>query len=412
MRSKIHKLFIFAFVTAAFGLGQTASAQGTGEGSLGGTYNLDTAASEDSREVLEYVVRGRNLSASEKADLERKLKAPESVTITVRGSEVSVSTSGAAAPAVIRADGVGRSSVTANGDPVSVKAELNGGVLTISSLGSGSDYTLIFKPLDGGQSMKVTRRITTSYLSETVFTDSLYRREGGFASTTDSGGGYDEDNERGDDDAGYSDSGSGVVFNPSPDSSAGRRSPDSPRRRPARMGNFVIPTGTIVTGSLNTLVTTRASQENDRFSLTVQSPARYSGAVIEGYLSDVERTGKIAGRSRVTFNFETITLNNGRRFDFAGVLQAITDENGRAIKINSEGEARSRSRTRETAKRSGIGAGLGAIIGGLLGGGKGALIGATIGAGAGAGSMIPGKRDELEIPEGSRFTIQATGNGR
>ncbi|REJ79581.1 MAG: hypothetical protein DWQ47_00340 [Acidobacteria bacterium] len=145
--------------------------------------------------------------------------------------------------------------------------------------------------------------------------------------------------------------------------------------------------------------------------MRVESPVEFRGAVIEGYVSDIERTGKVTGRSKITFNFESIVLADGRRYDFAGVLERITDEEGDEIGLNDEGEARTGSRTKETVKRSGIGAGIGAVLGAILGGGKGAVIGATIGAGAGAGSMIPGGRKDLEIGPDDTLSVRSTGPG-
>jgi hypothetical protein len=150
------------------------------------------------------------------------------------------------------------------------------------------------------------------------------------------------------------------------------------------------------------------TQNNDRFRLTVQSPDEYRGATIEGYVSGVGRSGQISGRSNVTFNFETITLRDGKRYDFAGYLQSIKDQNGKDVRIDTEGTAKSDSQTKETAKRGGIGAGLGAIIGAIAGGGKGAAIGAIIGGGAGAGSVIVQGREDLQLMKGTLMTIQST----
>jgi len=52
------------------------------------------------------------------------------------------------------------------------------------------------------------------------------------------------------------------------------------------------------------------------------------------------------------------------------------------------------------------------IIGGIAGGGKGAAIGAAVGAGAGAGSVIVQGRDDLELDNGTEFTIHTTNNTR
>jgi hypothetical protein len=122
----------------------------------------------------------------------------------------------------------------------------------------------------------------------------------------------------------------------------------------------------------------------------------------------VGRSGRVSGSSNITFNFETITLRDGRRYDFAGYLQAIKDQNGKTVKVDTEGTAKGDSQTKETAKRGGIGAGAGAILGAIIGGGKGAVLGAIIGGGAGAGSVIAQGRDDVQLMQGSTITIQAS----
>jgi hypothetical protein len=133
---------------------------------------------------------------------------------------------------------------------------------------------------------------------------------------------------------------------------------------------------------------------------------------VEGYISGINRSGKVSGRSQITFNFERITLRNGQTYEFAGFLQSVTDQNGKTVKIDTEGTAKGDSQTKETVKRGGIGAGLGAIIGAIAGGGKGAAIGAIIGGGAGAGSVIVQGKDDLELKKGSMITVTASAPNR
>jgi len=140
----------------------------------------------------------------------------------------------------------------------------------------------------------------------------------------------------------------------------------------------------------------------------VQSPDAFRGATIEGFVTGVGRSGRVSGRSNVTFNFETITLRNGERYDFAGYLQSLKDHTGKVVKIDPEGTVKGGSQSKQTAKRGGIGAGIGAIIGAIAGGGTGAAIGAVIGGGAGAGSVLVQGRDDLQLMKGSLITIQST----
>jgi hypothetical protein len=236
--------------------------------------------------------------------------------------------------------------------------------------------------------MRVSRRITTNYLNQTMFADSVYRKTDSVARLGIDTGNY----------GGYSD-------NDSPVGQTNGGYGNAPQIGLPRTGQFIVPNGVMVTGILENEINTKASMNNDRFRMTVQSPYEFRGAVIDGYISGVGRSGRITGRSNVTFNFERITLRDGRVYDFAGNLAAIRDQNGKDIKVDTEGQAKGDSQTKEAAKRGGIGAGLGAVIGAIAGGGKGAVIGAVIGGSAGAGSVVIQGRDDLQLGKGSTISV-------
>ena len=350
---------------------------------LTGTYRIDSARSEKVADVLSNT----NIASDKRRDLESKLDAPEQIAIDVRGNEVTLASS-KAPPVSFVADGSEKTEQE-NGRTVRLKATLRGDELTLTSLGGETDYTVTFVPESNGRTLKVTRRITTDYLEETVFAESLYNKT--------------------DDVAGL-----GIV--PSSDSDTAGYSSNDPNDRPganapvgqSRVGEFIVPSGTIVSGFLDTSIDTKVTQNNDRFKLTVQSPDAFRGATIEGFVTGVGRSGRVSGRSNLTLNFETITLRNGERYDFAGYLQSLKDHTGKVVKIDPEGTVKGGSQTKQTAKRGGIGAGIGAIIGAIAGGGTGAAIGAVIGGGAGAGSVLVQGRDDLQLMKGSLITIQST----
>lgn len=356
---------------------------------LTGTYTLDTGKSENVTDILSNT----GVSASNRVDLQSKLEAPEQIALDVRGNQVTLASS-KASPVTIVADGSEK--VERSGSrTIRLRATLRGDELTVSSLGGETDYTIIFRSEDGGRSMKVTRRITTEYLTETVFAESVYTKTDAIA-----GLGIDPDDLPATTGGVYSSSDPG-------DRNTPNASPNPTMSLP-RVGEFIVPDGAIITANLETLIDTNVSQNNDRFKLTVQSPMEFRGAVIEGYISGVGRSGRVSGSSNLTFNFESITLRDGKRYDFAGSLQGIKDQYGKDVKVDTEGTAKGDSQTKETAKRGGIGAGVGAIIGAIAGGGKGAVLGAIIGGGAGAGSVLVGGRDDIELMPGSSLTIQSS----
>jgi hypothetical protein len=350
---------------------------------LTGTYRLDASRSENTDQILSET----NVGGAQRADLQKKLAAPNEIAIDIRGNQVMLASS-IASPVAFTADGREKTETDANGRAIRMRATLRGQELTISSLGGESDYTLIFSPMDGGRSLKVTRRITTDYLRQTVFADSVYQRTDEIArlgidtsvdNTNTTGGWSTSDNSNG-----------------------------GPVAVPGRTGEFTVPNGTIITALLESTIDTKVSQNGDRFKMTVQSPMEFRGATIEGHITGVGRSGRVSGRSNVTFNFDTITTRDGKTYDFGGFLQSVKDQNGKVVKIDTEGTVKSGSQTKETAKRGGIGAGLGAIIGAIAGGGTGAAVGAIIGGGVGAGSVVVQGRDDVQLYKGSIITVQAS----
>lgn len=351
-------------------------------GGLNGTYRIDRDRSESVADIIADI----SVSGSQKQDLESKLDAPEEIAISVRGQNVTLASSNAS-PITFAADGTERSEQS-NGRNIRVRATLRGDRLTVVSLGGETDYTINFEP--DGDGIKVTRRITTAYLRETVFAESFYEKTDSIARL-----GIDD----GDDETAYSSN--------DPDDNSGSNSPNPTLSMP-RLGKFVVPNGAVLSGTLENEIDTKISQNNDRFKMKVQSPNEFRGAVVEGYISGVGRSGQVSGRSNITFNFERITLASGDAYDFAGSLRSIKDQNGKEVKIDAEGTAKGSSQTKETAKRGGIGAGIGAVIGAIAGGGKGAVLGAIIGGGAGAGSVAITGRDDIKLLSGSTMTVESS----
>ncbi len=380
---------------------------------LTGTYQLDTSKSEDMRDIVQN--SGATTDA-QRQDLESKLEAADQLAIEIRGTQVTLASS-KAAPISFTADGRTKTE-TVGGKAIRVRAALRGQELTVSSVGGETDYTVTFTSLDNGKAMKVTRRITTDYLNQTVFAESFYSKTDAVArldinvnpnqtySTTTTSDTSDNN------DGNYSSNDP----NDTPGSNNTQNYPTNNQNYPTtttrRTGTFIVPNGTVITGVLENNVSTKVSQNNDRFRMIVQSPDEFRGGVVTGYLSGIDRSGKVSGRSKITFNFEKITLRNGQTYEFAGYLQSVTDLNGKTVKIDTEGTVKGDSQTKETVKRGGIGAGLGAIIGAIAGGGKGAAIGAIIGGGAGAGSVVLQGKDDLELQKGSLITVTASAPNR
>jgi hypothetical protein len=350
---------------------------GYGNNSLTGTYRLDTTRSDDARQAAERATRTLPYRDRQRAldALTARLESPDQLAIDRRGNTVTIASTRSPQ---ITFDADGRVSNESNNGRMSrVTASLNGDQLVVSSTGSrDTDFSVTFEPIENGRRLRVTRRISDINLTTPVTVQSVYEK--------------------------ISEAARFDIYNGS------QGYPNSTTT--TANGDFVVPNGTSLVATLNSNLTTRDTRDNDRFSMTVVSPSEFNGAVIDGYVSNVSRGGRISGRSGMTFNFDSIRLRNGQTYRFAGILESARTANGDTVRIDNEGAVQeSDSRGTTTAKRAGIGTAVGAIIGAIAGGGKGAAIGAIIGAGAGAGSVYVQGQDDLELLSGTEVTVRSTG---
>ncbi len=154
---------------------------------------------------------------------------------------------------------------------------------------------------------------------------------------------------------------------------------------------ITIPAGTALPLELTTAVSSaNATVESPvsarlRRAVTIDgTTALPAGTVVHGEVSEVERAGRVQGRSHLALRFTSVVID-GRR------------ESLRTHPVSFDGEATKS----EDATKIGAGAGIGAAIGGLLGGGSGAAKGAVIGGAAGTGTVLATRGKEVELAAGS-----------
>jgi hypothetical protein len=355
------------------GMGRTANL-------LTGTYQLDVTRSDDPRAAAERATRTISYGDRQRVldQLTARLESPDRLAIERRGRTVTIASS--RAPQItFEADGRADTERTVNGRTTSARATLNGDQLIVSSTGDRfSEYNVTFNPIDGGQRLSVTRRIYTERLSQPVVVQSIYNKTSELAQ-------FDIYN--------------GTQSYPYP----------SGTNTTTNSGSFIVPDGTTLIATLNESLSTSRTRDGDRFTMTVREPYQYQGAIIEGHVTGLSRSGRITGRSEMTLNFDTIRTRDGRSYSFAGLLQSVRSANGESVRVDTEGSVQDNdSRGNTTAQRAAIGTAVGAIIGAIAGGGKGAAIGAIVGAGTGAGSVYVQGRDELELMSGSEVTVRAS----
>jgi hypothetical protein len=393
---------------------------------LTGVYRLDVAASDNPQTAAEraYSAYAFGVSQNDVEELTTRLTSPDKIALERRGSVVSIAST--RAPRItFEADGRERTEPARDGRPVRTRAVLQGDDLVVSSGGSLDDgFSVTFSPIEGGRRLRVTRRIFSEKLGQQVIVQSIYDK----ISTVARWNIYGEpESER--------TAAARNVPRPMPQSTVRNRPQPQPQAQPpvverrfpepqpappvSERNNEVyalaIPDGTQFVAVLNDELSTSQSNKGDRFTMTVRSPGQYEGAIIEGYVSAVDRGGPFSGRSEMTLDFSQIRLQDGRTASFAGFIENVRALDGEDVRVDSEGattvEERG-SRTNRTAQRAAIGAAVGAIIGAIAGGGKGAAIGAVIGAGAGAGSVYVQGRGDLELRRGTELTVRAGGGRR
>ncbi len=341
---------------------------------LNGTYRLNAAQSDDVTAIVDNATSTlyqANQRDRVRNNLERRLTSPDMLAIEKSGSQVTIASS--TSPQVtFNADGTPRTETNNNGRVTKITATSSYDGVAISYEGERmNDFYVNFIPMSNGQ-LKVVRRLYLENRNDTITVASIYDKVSPTAQWSQ-------------------------VTNGNVATTTGSLN-----------NTFAIPNNTQMTAVLTTPVSTKASQNGDRFQMEVTSPSQYQGAIIEGRVARTERSGRVTGRAQVSLEFDTIRLRNGQTYRFAGIVNAVTTASGEKVAVNNEGVVRDNSQTSKTVQRAGIGAALGALIGAITGGGSGAAIGAGVGAGAGAGTVILQGRDDVELGNGTEFSITAS----
>jgi len=343
---------------------------------LTGSYRLNSSRSDNPTMVADKV--SRNLAQGRQQDRTRnqimkRLENPEVLVFDVQGRMVTMASTHSDL-VTFEANGRAISEQTRNGRVQQTTPTLTGQRLSVTTTGDQTiDYQVTFELIDAGRSLRVIRSITDPELRRPVVATSIYDRALDTAR-------WEYRN---------------VVGNQNP-----------PARLAAR-DTWIVPDGTALSATLNDNLSTRQARDGDHFTMTVQSPAQYRGATIEGHVVQASRSNQLSGRAEMALDFDRIRMRDGRLADFSAYIESARTASGQSIRVDSEGSLRDHSQTERTATRTGIGAAIGAVIGAIADGGKGAAIGALVGGGAGAGSVFVQGRGDLDLIGGTEFTLRA-----
>ena len=334
---------------------------------LTGTFKLNVSQSDNPRIVANEATRflaptdGKNIYDR----LVSRLTGPERIALERHGIRVMLAST--IAPQItLEADNREHLERYPNGRPARVRASFSGDTLNVISNGDKmNDFTAVFTPLNNGQRMLVTRRLYAEGLNRLVEVKSY----------------YDQMSER-------------AQFNIFDSSTVNNQT------NAGVYNEFLVPDNLLLVGILNTDLSTKTVREGDPFTMVVRSPSRFAGAIIEGYVSDVDRANRISGRSEMTLNYERINWNS-RTYQFSGTTREVMTNLGQRLRIDNERAVKKRTKqTNQTIKLTAFGSGVGAVIG--------ATTGANIGDSAGTGSIYLEGTDDLKLMNGTQVTIRAS----
>jgi hypothetical protein len=166
----------------------------------------------------------------------------------------------------------------------------------------------------------------------------------------------------------------------------------------AKYREITLPAGTRMHLALTSPVASDSNKVEDQVRAIVREPVVVDrqvvlprGAQVVGYVTDVDRSGRVKGRARLSMRFSRLVVD-GDQYDFRSEPIDV-------IANATKGE---------DATKIGIGAGAGAAIGAILDGTSGATKGAVLGGAAGTGAVLATRGEEVRLESGQPLETHLT----
>lgn len=170
--------------------------------------------------------------------------------------------------------------------------------------------------------------------------------------------------------------------------------------------SVTLPVGTRMQVVLNNFLSTRNSRPGDSFYAVVDFPvfidqtvAIPADSLIRGSVTDVQRAGRIRGRSHMTVSFVTLMLINGVSRDISAEIFGLNDATDVAVVPSGGRVEGSSSKERDVSIMLAAGA-KGAEVGAIAGGAKGLAIGSTAGGLAGLTILLANRGRDVYLEPG------------
>lgn len=158
--------------------------------------------------------------------------------------------------------------------------------------------------------------------------------------------------------------------------------------------SVVLPEGTEITVRLEQPLSSRTARVEDRFEATVARPVYVDGRIVipdgsrvQGTVTSVQRAQRPVRGGKLNLAFDRLILDDGTTVDLRARVVQVNENVGSGDSI----------------KQGAIGAAIGGILGKVIGGTRGAIVGVLLG---GAGGAITANGGDVELPEGTVFTLQ------
>jgi len=160
-------------------------------------------------------------------------------------------------------------------------------------------------------------------------------------------------------------------------------------------GDTLLPSQTVISGTLEQTITSRTAQVGDPFVLDVQAPypaddSRYQGAKVYGHVATVQRAGGMH-KGGVNLGFDRLTLMDGT----TAALQ------GQVLSLDAQG-----NKANSTAKTI-VGAVVGQIVGNYIGKHIGTDVGGAVGA-IGGGIYAANTGQNITVGQGTTVSMKTT----
>ena len=181
-----------------------------------------------------------------------------------------------------------------------------------------------------------------------------------------------------------------------------------------------IPAGTHVLLEMINTISTRTAQQGEPVYLRTIMPVTAEGKIVvpvdshvTGSIAQVQRSGRVKGRSALAIRLDTLTLPSGQVLQFAPRLSAVdTDHTTQSAlaggnRIERQGERGKDAANIAIMAGSGgrsfapAGARVGGGWGGLIGGGVGIVLGSVVGTAA----TLVTRGGEVELAQGSTVEV-------